>query len=82
MWTLYDHGSNSLAASEDDQGLLLSGDGDADEWMGIYTSLPSGNFSISTKVMGYGITENNSQFGIALFEDGATSTADMVYFEF
>lgn len=79
LWTLYDHGANSLAASEDDQGLLLSGDGDTDEWMGIYSSLPSGDFSIATKVIGYAITENNSQFGLALFEDAANPSAGMVY---
>jgi hypothetical protein len=81
-WTLWDHGSNSLSAIEDDQGLLLSGDGDANEWMGIYRTLPSGDFSVSTKVVGYSITENDSQFGLALFENGSDSSADFVYLGF
>ncbi|RMH01828.1 MAG: hypothetical protein D6706_01265 [Chloroflexi bacterium] len=82
-WSLYDFASQMSTPTEGNFGLTLIKNTTASSepiWSGIYKALPAGDFTITTKIMANDITENGTYAGLALFEDAASATGDLVFY--
>ena len=77
-WTEVDHGSTATVV-EREWGLEISRPtGGGDQIAGIYKAIPSGDFTITTKLGRNSLDYSNyAVASLTLFEDAATSTADM-----
>ena len=78
-WTEVDHGTTTTV-SEEEYGLkLLQATHAGDSIAGVYKAIPSGDFSIVTKVSLAGLAEANFMVGgLALFQDATSSTGDII----
>lgn len=77
-WTEWDHG-NKVTVTEGDYGLKLAytAENVSPKWAGVYRTIPSGDWSIVTKVQIVGkYALSYMQAGIVLFQDPTLSTAD------
>ena len=77
-WTEVDH-DTILTVTEDAAGLLMVDTGNNASVAGIYKAIPAGDFTVWTKVswsQTAGLGPNQS-YGMALWEDPATTTADI-----
>jgi len=77
LWTEFDPASK-LAVSEGEVGLILDQDTAAgDNWAGVYQSIPSGDFCITTKLSTICLLFNIAIVGLVLWEDATNVNAGL-----